>query len=413
MESLAGFFEDLTASGFSPVDGSDSRIWRGPIHPAFKELTDAATMDIAIMLGWSFQPPALVVQGLNTNHSTLGGFVCLWQNGGFSQEWTTVDGLFSRVEEWCENANLGWEGQDLGRDALLSFKAKYAYAAIFGMPVLEVRKGSWGDCRVVVNPYSVRVDALPGRRQSADELRVVRFHAGELTSPPPRQLSEVPSSLPRKQRKGLERALSERRNPRELAVSGGIDFILFCWEWNGRTDLLVMAGKGTGDTVEAIALQPGPNDENTLILRAGPDAPELVKRKAVVFEADALGGHTALTLAESGLGSIKIVDHDVLLPGKVVRHVAGHRQVCRRKVEAVQVVIADHAPWTTVSVYENLAPVKALNEIRELVEEFAIPQLAALRQSTMPHRRRSSPVHPQLCRSQWTRWSDATNSPPK
>ena len=366
-ESLEGFIAELKASGFSPAEGSDLRRWRGPIHPAFKELTGAATMDIAIMPGWPFQPPALVVQGLNTNHSTLGGFVCLWQDGDFSLEWTTVDGLFSRIEEWCQNANLGWEEQDLGRDALLNFQAKYAYAAIFDLPALDIRRGSWGDCRAVVNPYPVRVDVLPGRRQSANELRVMWFHAGELEAPPPRQLSEVLSSLPRRQRKGLEKALSERRSPRELVVSGGVDIILFCWEWNGRTDLLVMACKRNGDTVEAIALQPGPNDKKSLILRAGPDAPELVKCKAVVFGAGALGGHTALTLAESGLGSIEIVDHDVLLPGKVVRHVAGHRQVGKRKVEAVQAVIAEHAPWTSVSVYKRLAPVRTLKEIRELV----------------------------------------------
>lgn len=366
-ESLEGFIAELKASGFSTVEGSDLRRWRGPIHPAFKELTEAATMDIAIMPGWPIQPPALVVRGLNTNHSTLGGFVCLWQDGDFSLEWTTVAGLYSRIEEWCENARLGWEGQDLGRDALLNFKDKYACAAVFELPALDIRKGSWGDCRAVVKPYPVRVDILPGRRQSAGELRVMWFHARELKSPPPRQLSEVLSSLPRRQRKGLEKALSERRNPRDLVASGGVDIILFCWEWNGRTDLLVLACKGTGDTVEAIALQPGPNDEKTLILRAGPDAPDLVKRKAVVFGVGALGGHTALTLAESGIGSIDIVDHDVLLPGNVVRHVAGHRQVGKRKVEAVQAVIAEHAPWTKVSVYEKLAPVRTLNEIRELV----------------------------------------------
>ena len=193
------------------------------------------------------------------------------------------------------------------------------------------------------------------------------FTPASSQSPPPRQLSEVLSSLPRRQRKGLQRALSERRSPRELVASGGVDIILFCWEWSGRTDLLVMSCRGTGDTVEVIALQPGPNDEKTLILRAGPDAPELVKCKAVLFGAGALGGHTALTLAESGLGSIEIVDHDVLLPGNVVRHVAGHRQVGKRKVEAVKAVIEDHAPWTEVSVYEKLAPVRTLNEIRELV----------------------------------------------
>ena len=208
-DSLEGFVAGLRASGFCPVEGSDFRRWRGPIHPAFRDLTDATSMDIFIAPGWPFQPPALVVQGLSTNHSTLAGFVCLWQDGDFSSEWTTLDGLFSRIEEWCENARRGWECQHLGRDALLNFKTKYGYAAIFDLPTLGIRRGGWGDFRGMLN-LTIRLDILPGRQQSANELRGMWFHAGELKSPPPRQLSEVLTSLPRKQRKGLQKALSGR-----------------------------------------------------------------------------------------------------------------------------------------------------------------------------------------------------------
>ena len=356
VDSLEKFVADLKASGFSPVDGSDSQIWQGPIHPAFDELTDATSMDICIAPGWPFQPPVLIVQGLNTNHSTLSGFVCLWQDGDFRPEWTTLAGLFSRIDEWCENARRGWEGQDLGRDALLNFKDKYANVAIFDLPTLGIRRGGWGDFRGLLNGKPVRVDILPGRCQSANELRGMWFHTGELRSAPPRQLSEVLSSLPRKQRKGLQRALSERKHHQELTVSGGVDIILFCWEWQGRTDLLVMVCRGKGDGVEAIALQPGTNDEQSLMLRAGPDAPDLQQRKAVVFGAGALGGHTALTLAESGMGFIEIVDYDVLLPGNVVRHVAVHDQVGMFKVEAVKAQISNHAPWTKVTAFGKSPP---------------------------------------------------------
>ena len=371
-DSLKGFTTGLKDSGFTLIDASAPRRWRGPIHSAFKGLTTALTMDIYIAPGWPFQPPALFVQGLNTNHSTLDGFVCLWQDGNFNLEWTTVEGLFLRIEEWCMNARLGWADQDLGLDALLNFRYKYAYAAIFDLPTLGIRKGSWGDCRGLLNLNPIRVDILPGRQRLANELRGMWFHVGELKSPPPRQLSEVLSSLPRKQRKGLRKALAERRNSRELAVSGGVDIILFCWEWRGRTDILVIACRGTGGTVEAIALQPGPNDEQTLMLRAGPDAPTLHSCKAVVFGAGALGGHAALTLAESGIGSMEIVDYDVLLPGNVVRHVAGHDHVGELKVDAVKTAIENHAPWTEVAVFEKSSPPRTPDELRERVADADI-----------------------------------------
>ena len=62
-----------------------------------------------------------------------------------------------------------------------------------------------------------------------------------------------------------------------------------------------------------------------------------------------MGGHTAALLAESGVRFLDIVDPDVLLPGNVVRHVAGHDQVGASKVQAVSAVVKGHAPWTEVN----------------------------------------------------------------
>ena len=97
--SLDEFTSELNARGFRKVRGERYEVWRGAIHPAFAKLTDADEMSIAIRPGWPFQSPALLVDGLNTNHSTLGGFVCMWQDRDDSLEWTTVDGLFARIEE--------------------------------------------------------------------------------------------------------------------------------------------------------------------------------------------------------------------------------------------------------------------------------------------------------------------------
>ena len=72
-------------------------------------------------------------------------------------------------------------------------------------------------------------------------------------------------------------------NPLPLAPSGP-------WERNSRPDLLVIGLEGTRTEVEAIALQPGPTDEDSLILLAGPDAPKLRDCKATIFGDGALGG---------------------------------------------------------------------------------------------------------------------------
>ncbi len=365
LDSLREFTEDLATTGFDPIEGSDNQRWRGPIHEAFVSLTDAETMDVVIRSGWPFISPAIIVDGLNTNHSTLGGYVCMWHDDDPSLEWTTLGGLFSRIEEWCENAKNGWRDDQLDQDAYLNFHNKYALVATFDLSELGVHKGGWGEFHAVMNQSPARVDISAGHRRSANHLRGLWFHAGKFDGPPPRQLSEVAAHLPRQQRKSLQRALSARRGSNPLVASGGVDLILFCWDRHARTDLLALTCTGKDNGVEAVALQPGPRDEDSLILRAGPDAPILRARTAVMFGAGALGGHTAAILAESGIGSLEIVDPDVLLPGNVVRHVADHSYVGYPKIQAVQMVIRNHAPWTKVAGYQERA--RTPKQIRERI----------------------------------------------
>ena len=359
----------MAAVGFEPVTIAGLACWRGPIRQSFSGLTDAITMDVVIRPGWPFQSPALFADGLDTNRSTPEGFVCLWQDGDPSCDWITAEGFFARVDEWCENSKRGWKGDDLQGDAFLNFRIKsgfpFPYVATVNLSELSVLNGGWGEFRGTVNAKPPRLDVQGGRRDQGHSLRGLWFHAGELDTPPPRGFAEVFRCLSRSQKKGLTRALDERRRPEPFVASGGVDLILFCWERNSRRDFLVMACAGMNDEIDAAALQPGPSDEINLMLRAGPDAPTLRTLRVTLFGAGALGGHVGTTLAESGLGYLDIVDGDVLLPENVVRHVAGHDQVGTLKVRAVDHVIEKHAPWTEVTEFPE-AP-KTPARIRELI----------------------------------------------
>ncbi len=369
--SLEGFRADLVASGFEPVPGTERRVWRGPIHPGFDGLTDSRTMEIVIDPGWPYRPPRVFVQGLDTNHSTLDGFVCLWRDGELSGGWETVDGVFSRIEDWCRRAKGGWLDDDLPFDAYLNFKPKWAVMATFDFESLLTGIGGWGDLNgVPTNPNLLSI--RPGPATGPGELRGLWFRTGHLQAPPPRNLSELSRHLRRSQRKGLERSLAQRREPRGLQVSGGVDIIMFAWQRQERTDLLVMACEGVGDKVEAAALVAEPNDERTLRLRAGPDAEVLRRRSAVLFGAGALGGHVAVTLAESGIDSLRVVDGDLLSPGNVVRHVAGHDHVGGPKVNAVEVSIRNHAPWTDVESITPQTNPYGSQEIAQLIEDVDV-----------------------------------------
>ena len=76
-----------------------------------------------------------------------------------------------------------------------------------------------------------------------------------------------------------------------------------------------------------------------------------------------------MTLAESGIDSLRIMDRDLLSPGNVVRHVAGHDQVGGPKVNGVEAAIRNHAPWTKVeSVVRPLSIHTESLEIAKLIE---------------------------------------------
>lgn len=369
--SLEEFRADLVASGFEPVPGTEGRIWRGPIQPAFDGLTDSRTMEIVFDPGWPYRPPRVFVQGLHTNRSTLDGFVCLWRDGDRTGEWETVDGLFNRVADWCRRAKGSWRDDDLPQDAYLNFKLKWSLMATFDFESLCASIGSWGDLHgLLTNSYLLSI--RPGPPNGPGELRGLWFRVGQIQAPPPRNLSELPRHLTRSQRKVLERALYQRREPRRLQFSSGLDFIMFAWQRQERADLLVMACEGVGVNVDAAALVAEPNDERTLRLRAGPDAEVLSGRRAVLFGAGALGGHVAVTLAESGVDSLRIVDGDLLSPGNVVRHVAGHDQVGGPKVNAVEAAIQNHAPWTKVDPIAPPTDPYGSQEIAQLIENADI-----------------------------------------
>lgn len=193
----------------------------------------------------------------------------MWQEDEASLEWTTVAGFFARIEEWRNNANRSWDNDDLEGDAYLNFNPKFPLIATFDLFNLRITNEGWGEVHGSVHPNSHKIDIRAERSSGSNHLRCLWFHVGPLNAPP-RQLYEVYKHLYRAQRKGLQRDLKQRSQPDLLRRSGGCDLILFCWKRNSRTYLLALACRRIGKEVEAGALMPSPQDEQSLILRAGP-----------------------------------------------------------------------------------------------------------------------------------------------
>jgi hypothetical protein len=341
--SLERFQTDLISAGFEPVE-KGLRKWRGPILAPFRELTEAPAMDLVFQDGWPFRPPKLFVEGLLNEHVNAKGEVCLWQAGDNSLEWTSLAGLEHRVEEWCRRVCGGFGPEDAALDAHLYFQNNTDKSlAVFDLTEFKAPfvNGDFGrlyasrmrDGGVALSP-SEQTGPMEGRWYYRSSLPL-----------PPRDLQTFRLSLTDTQQRNFDRFVKEsplRDDSECLAV--------LIWNRVGGTDVLVVKITRDKGELTASALVAAPNDERTLKLRAGPDAQVLAAKHVALFGAGAIGSHLALALSKSGVGSIKLIDDDVLHPSNVVRHVANSTAVGRNKAEALAPLIELSAPWTAVHV---------------------------------------------------------------
>ena len=124
---------------------------------------------------------------------------------------------------------------------------------------------------------------------------------------------------------------------------------MLAWHRQGMADLLILRLDRSTSPPSLKSLQPAPNDLETLRIRSGVDSRLLSSKRVVVFGVGSVGSHSALTLAECGIGNVTLVDGDLLRPGNVVRHVGGTRGVGYGKVWITEQEITEHAPWTVAS----------------------------------------------------------------
>lgn len=87
----------------------------------------------------------------------------------------------------------------------------------------------------------------------------------------------------------------------------------------------------------------GPDD----LAQRSPEAKSLRSRTAAIFGLGALGSPSAVTLARTGVGDLRLVDHDVVEPGTVVRWELGLQAAGHPKAPLLAHHIRTNWPYTT------------------------------------------------------------------
>ena len=344
--SLERFQSQLIAAGFEPLPDDITR-WEGPIADCLTQFTVAPTMTIKFVDGWPFQHPRLYVQGMDKPHSNTEGDVCLWESGAASDQWLTFEGYVARIEEWARRtAEDDFGPEDFALDAHLAFAhLRPSVIATVNLGDLGLQEAPRG-----ITPISGRW-SLGGRvleiaGGSGNPIGGSAYWVRQARTAP-RDIEAISSLLSAEQNRNFERRY------RNVSRGGQARLFLVSWEHASEQEALVVLAESREGSVVAEAVEVAPTDVRYLKLRAGDDAHVLSAKRVIIFGVGAIGSNLAFRLAESGVGSLTLVDGDTLRPSNVIRHAASRRLVGASKVIAAHVELEDRAPWTQVRTVDS------------------------------------------------------------
>lgn len=329
-DRLRAFIAELEADGFQRVG---PREWRGPTRACLLDGGHTASKEMTVIFraSWPYLPPLLEVPGIAAWHADQNR-LCIWQGEDNSQRWTTLRGLYDRIDEWAEDAWDGFAAVENARNPEIYWQEPMdATAALVDIEELlgsdrsDGQHGEFHFCEAVSADGRVTTSVLdlrPGqfspvtaRPSAVDDPRHIRGRWFFRTSVPhpPRNRDELLGFLTENQRARLDKDLRDR------------PVLMFGLFWPNQaglvgTMLLTVPGPNASRAYQLVALRPKGRD--AVLLRAGPDAIRLQGRRVAILGVGAVGSHVAEELARTGVGRLLLVDYDLLWPVNLVRHAA-------------------------------------------------------------------------------------------
>lgn len=354
------FCAGLVNAGFEPTGVEGRPCWAGPSRPSLRTLTQATRMRIEVYPGWPLRYAHVIVAGLRTDHAA-DDVICLWAEDDPAQiEGRDLEGLWDRLDQWAATAAAGFRAADRALDAYRLY-ATQSTTYRGELPFRTLIDGGTGGYTAEVygtmqgTTLLIEQGNRPDPRTLGRPILEGAFYLCADRIDPPRTFDELRDALTRRQRKNLRRGLATRSETDFTKPSGGHDFVVLAWpRHDDDYDAVVLGFAGSGDALHSAAMAATANDPTALRRRAGPDAEMLAPKVVLVAGAGSVGGHLAVALASSGVGTVRLHDSDHLSSTNLVRHVGTRHFVGYRKTHGVSVIVEQHAPWTRVTCHDNL-----------------------------------------------------------
>lgn len=150
----------------------------------------------------------------------------------------------------------------------------------------------------------------------------------------------------------LLKKLSKKHKRNEVVVfklprpSGGE--VIFGVLFSGVHGDHPLNGQGQSEKIVPLALQR--MDRDYLLPRGG--ASSLLRdKKVALIGCGAIGGHLAFQLVQSGVFNLTLIDHDVMKPENLFRHILGKEILGKSKADALKAELENKFPYTKIKAF--------------------------------------------------------------
>jgi uncharacterized protein with ACT and thioredoxin-like domain len=330
------FEEGLIRRGFVETETG----WRGAIPHS------GATTEVLVTLQaqFPFHPPTVVPVDDGTVpwswHRELSGALCLVaEDDHDGLWWTEATAMLEHISAWFEQADAGWpeDRPDLDLD-------RYFHQSDDTRLYLYDDLAPYSNGFVRFRPARNNTMRIGRGTASTKSAKRSKHRFGYIADVgdidvPPRTWADISARI------DPNIKLDSRIQRHEVTI------VMLTFRRGGHDGTIMLEVWPTKDGgVAARRLRSAADTEAARSARAGLLAPELHGRRVAVVGAGALGSFIADMLARSGISHLTLVDHDVIVPGNVVRHLVGPETVGLSKVEAVKRHIAARSELQAVDI---------------------------------------------------------------
>jgi len=373
LEATERLIDVLSVRGFQALS-HDRGVWRGLVYVARSDAQTA--VDVQVYSDYPYAQPrvtpllrtaaeawlgAAVPEYYEPSyswHRESGGWLCLFEQEDHTRlPWADPNAFLDQVQEWLAEDSAGWP-RDLPALDLERYLESSGEVVLYddihkvtGQVVSLHRRhhGPWTVDRPAKVPRGPR-----GKTARWPGGVALVLDIGELSHP----IRDWPSLL------DAARAQSARL---EREVAEGVRELVLNYRRGDAHGVLAVRLLPNGSSWMIKAHRAASMDSETLVARSHPQRAVLAQRRVVIVGVGAVGSVISDLLHRSGVGELRLIDPDVVLPGNVVRHLVGTEHVGKAKVDAVKEALQAARPSAVTSVVAEQSRVLSLEQACDLL----------------------------------------------